>query len=301
VFTGPQGPSTTNVNTVKGTASAVAGGLYCMNCHTPHGEFGQLINSESVYTSAGSAGASPPTVQPWATDTAIYWDDPATPDQSYAVMYLYQPSAGAPWQVCTDTSHTTCYYAQTLDAEGQLVSLYGFKLLSSSPNHQYPFPGTPPSGTLYYDDVNRTGARAGVRSYNTDIYNHDGMLFCGTCHSRNVDDSYGGTYHNHPTGCEACHGNPANDATSNDYPHTSTFQYLLQDVPDALCITCHSSRIDWSWGGTNHNHPTGCEACHGNPSDGTSSDYPHSSTSSVLLQQAPDGLCINCHTAGSLP
>ena len=236
---GPTGPSTVGVP--NGTSSPTTGGMYCGLCHTPHGEFGQLINSEWVYTSAGSAGASPPTVQPWATDTAIYWDDPATPDQSYAVMYLYQPSAGAPWQVCTDTSHTTCYYAQTLDAEGQLVSLYGFKLLSSSPNHQYPFPGTPPSGTLYYDDVNRTGARAGVRSYNTDIYNHDGMLFCGTCHSRNVDDSYGGTYHNHPTGCEACHGNPANDATSNDYPHTSTFQYLLQDVPDALCITCHTA------------------------------------------------------------
>jgi len=234
---GPTGPSANPVP--AGTASDTAGGLYCGSCHTPHGEFGQLINSEWVYTSAGSAGASEPTVQPWANDTAIYWDDPATPEHSYAVMYLFQPSVGAAWQVCTDTSHTTCYYAQTYDAEGQLVSLYGFKLLSSSPNHQYPPPATPPSGTFYLDNVNRTGPRAAVRSYNTDEYNHDGMLFCGTCHSRNVDDSAGGTYHNHPTGCEACHGNPR-DGTSFDYPHTSTFAYFLQEYPDALCITCHT-------------------------------------------------------------
>jgi len=231
---GPTGPSTNPVP--AGTASDTGGGLYCGSCHTPHGEFGQLINSEWVYTSASGTLS----VQPWTTGTAIYWDDPATPAHSYAVRYLYQPAPGDPWQVCTDTTYTTCSYAQTYDAEGQLVSLYGFKLLSSSPNHQYPPPGTPPSGTFYLDNVNRTGARAGVRSYNTDIYNHDGMLFCGTCHSRSVDDSAGGTYHNHPTGCEACHGNPR-DGSSFDYPHTSTFAYFLQEYPDALCITCHTA------------------------------------------------------------
>ncbi len=234
---GPTGPSTVSVP--PGTSGPTTGGMYCALCHTPHGEFGQLINSEWTYTSAGSAGASPPTVEPWATGTAIWWASPAGgADQ---IRYLYQANPGDPWEVCTDTTYTTCDYAQTLDAEDQVVSLYGYKLLTSSPNHQYPPPGSPPSGTFYLDDVNRTGARAGVRSMHTDEHNHDGMLFCGTCHSRSVDDSYGGTYHNHPTGCEACHGNPANDATSNDYPHTSSFQYLLQDVPDALCITCHTA------------------------------------------------------------
>lgn len=243
---GPTGPSTDRVEDVSGTASDTDGGLYCASCHTPHGDFGQLMNSEWVYSGAASDpdGNGPlhgeAAVLPWANDTQIYWDDPATPAHSYAIMYLYQPSAGAAWQVCTDTSHGTCYYAQTYDAEGQLVSLYGFKLLSSSPNHQYPYPGTPPSGTLYADDVLRTGPKAGIRSYNTDIYNHDGALFCGTCHSRDVDDTMGGTYHNHPTGCESCHGNPANDPDSRDYPHTSSFAALLQDLPDALCINCHT-------------------------------------------------------------
>jgi predicted CXXCH cytochrome family protein len=55
-----------------------------------------------------------------------------------------------------------------------------------------------------------------------------------------VDVAYGGTFHNHPTGCTACHGNPTGDATSTDFPHTSKFGEFLKAYPDGLCISCHN-------------------------------------------------------------
>jgi hypothetical protein len=79
---------------------------------------------------------------------------------------------------------------------------------------------------------------ATVKSWATDIYEHDMADWCGTCHSGQVDVKMGGQYHSHPTGCTACHGNPV-DGTSSDFPHSSTSEVLLKEVPDALCIECH--------------------------------------------------------------
>jgi len=79
--------------------------------------------------------------------------------------------------------------------------------------------------------------------------------------------------------------------------HT-TFRTVSEgtDVYD-WCATCHTSKVDVS-----HNHYTTCYACHGNPSnDVNSDDFPHSSTADTLLKEYPDGLCLNCHTKGSLP
>ena len=73
-----------------------------------------------------------------------------------------------------------------------------------------------------------------------DKYSHDQAQWCGRCHDQALPSQYGGTYHNHPTGCTSCHGNP-NDATSTDFPHTSTFQSFLKDYPDLLCINCHTA------------------------------------------------------------
>jgi hypothetical protein len=145
---GPQGPGTTRG---VGTASYYNGGLYCGSCHTPHGEFGQLVNSQWAVTSAdqaGGANAVAVAARPWQNDTRIWWEDPTPndaggippnldPGNPWKQVYLF--FNGTAWTVCTGTGGSgTCEYAQVLDAENQLVSLYGYKLLTSSPNHQYP-------------------------------------------------------------------------------------------------------------------------------------------------------------------
>lgn len=196
-----------------GTASDVGGGLYCASCHAPHGTYGQVVNN----------WVKPVDSNPSDEGTSIAWNNPTT--GSWATMYLDWDGTNGAWRVCPtagdvvsgDAFGAACTdYAQVKDAEGQLVSLYGYKLLSAYPNHSY----------------------STVKSYNAEMYAHDGMVWCGTCHPSRVDTSYGGTYHNHPTGCTACHGNPA-DASSSDFPHTSTFDNLLKNYPDALCVTCH--------------------------------------------------------------
>jgi predicted CXXCH cytochrome family protein len=69
------------------------------------------------------------------------------------------------------------------------------------------------------------------------------------------------------------------------------------------CATCHETRIDESFGtgSTFHNHPTRCTSCHGNPLDGSSKDFPHTSTMEALLKDYPDALCVSCHGAGGMP
>jgi hypothetical protein len=449
---GPSGPSSRRAG--AGVSSTYGGGFYCGTCHTPHGEFGQLINSQWVYTSAGTGTSH---VAEWQDDTAIYWNDPSTPAHSYAVMYLH--SAGTYWEVCTAVGGGgPCYPAQIEDTEGQLVSLYGYKLLTYVPNHQYPYkvngqfstgpgadgtwgtaddptsalpPGgmfadkdyvfgslaaeapspynllatrtmlghlhadasaatttisvteytsgnqtwpsadidsvptpfklriddeimmvtdrtlasTAPDGFRTYDltvtrstedpkepwlttapaavahnidaDVTlvptllindgpaplglKSGMRlplhvkfsagsgsnaevavlmkrtlvsatqglytvgrgvdgspqneshasgsnvlaqagsnvATVKSWGTDIYDHDSAIWCGTCHTYSVDTTFGGQWHNHPTGCTACHGNMGDGGISADFPHSSTNEFMLQEFPDALCLECH--------------------------------------------------------------
>ncbi len=208
------GPPATNATTPAGagTASDTGGGLYCASCHTPHGEYGQAANTKKVWTSTdGSFGTM--SLVNWAEGTQIWWKNPTT--GTWAQKYLHVGASG--WEVC-DAGNTNCVPAQIRDSENQLVYLYGYKLLSAYPNHQY----------------------AQAQSWGTDKYDHDGMKWCGVCHPSRIDVAAGGTYHNHPTGCTACHGNPA-DATSADFPHTSTFSEFLKNYPDALCVTCHTS------------------------------------------------------------
>ena len=123
---------------------------------------------------------------------------------------------GSTWEVCRDVAQTNCMDATIADAEGQTVYLFGYKLLTAFPNHTY----------------------SERQSYHTEQHNHDGANWCVACHADNDIDP-GATYHNRPTGCEACHGNPAAGG-SFDFPHTSTADRFLQDYPDALCIGCHT-------------------------------------------------------------
>ena len=146
---GSAGPEAAGSGRSAGTASYYNGGLYCGSCHTPHGEFGQLINSSWAVTSAdqnNSGGTDPVTAVPWQNGSRIWWEDPtptgsgipANVDPTNPWKQVYLLLSGSAWTVCTDAAGTTCEYAQVLDAEDQLVSLYGYKLLTSSPNHQYP-------------------------------------------------------------------------------------------------------------------------------------------------------------------
>ena len=116
---------------------------------------------------------------------------------------------------------TACSYLTATDSEGQTVSLYGYKLLSAYPNHSW---------------------SSGPESWGTSNHSHDVARWCGRCHNQAVDSAIDATstFHSHPTGCTACHGNP-NSMTSFDFPHTSTMAMLLKDYPDALCINCHTS------------------------------------------------------------
>ncbi len=190
--------------------------------------------STGVPTTDSSTGAIPTlTKYAWAEGSPIWFQnvrqvlhkdtDPTTTDPEPAV-----------WEVCGNTTITTvpagidtwdnagtataCKYAQVNDAEANLSSLYGYKLLSAYPNHTYSSP----------------------KSVQTDKYNHDQPLWCGACHKTRIDAEFpgAGAYHNHPTGCSTCHGNPA-DGTSADFPHTSTMSKLLTRYPDALCVNCH--------------------------------------------------------------
>lgn len=195
-----------------GTSSDVSGGLYCGDCHTPHGDFGQLVNSK-YYRSTAPAGAPADlsTVYNWAEDGAIYFGN--------AIKYLHFNSATKTWQACNETGDITCVDLATTDSKGDSAYLYGYKLLSSYPNHSWDQKAV---------------------SWNMDRYSHDQAQWCGRCHDQALPSAYGGTYHNHPTGCTSCHGNP-NDGTSTDFPHTSTNQKFLKDYPDLLCINCHTA------------------------------------------------------------
>jgi predicted CXXCH cytochrome family protein len=441
----PKGPGT--LKAAAGTASTYNGGFYCASCHTPHGEFGQLINSKWTVTSANATEAE---VRLWQDGTAIWWTDPIN-GGSEKVMYLHKAATG--WQVCTDAAGTTgCVPAQTKDAEGQIVSLYGYKLLSYSPNHQYPYkngsafstgPGADniwgnaddPTSTLplsgEFADAGFTAgellAASGTPAFSTESVlasltsdisaavtsvdvtststtlgglavpfqiriddeimtvvakspasGGSGTTFTLTViRGENAEEPWSAVSAAaaHTAGAEvlrvpALYVNEAGfngitppGGTPKALPLHITFAdggtemaaiqaripvptlgatYFVYTIARAVdgsvqtethaigtdlvvqagsltatvkswgtdshnhdmatwCGTCHTAAVDVSFGGAYHSHPTGCTACHGNPADGSSADFPHSSTSPFLLKAVPDALCITCHKAGTLP
>lgn len=316
---GPYGPSSTRAGV--GTSSDAAGGFYCGSCHTPHGEFGQVVNSKWAVTTAGTGALH---AEPWAEDSRIWWKDPADPTgETWTEMYLHD--GGTSWQVCSGPGGTEpCYYAQVRDAEGQLVSLYGYKLLSSSPNHLYPvFPytgagGTPPAG-LYSDSPITAGTLAAA------------VASTGSPITISVTETYTGTFPSVPfhiqidsekmlvtarTGGSYTVARPVDGTSLAAHSAGATVQILAGTVKYSIrsyntdrynhdgalwCGSCHTSRVDTLFGGQYHNHPTGCDACHGNDASGDA-DFPHSSSSGPeMLVEIPDALCLECHVAGSLP
>jgi predicted CXXCH cytochrome family protein len=72
--------------------------------------------------------------------------------------------------------------------------------------------------------------------------------WCIACHDLRDDwagpsgDINGGDttgIHNHPPVCTSCHGNPGNDPSSVDFPHTSSNPDLIEEDNDSMCTGCH--------------------------------------------------------------
>jgi hypothetical protein len=222
-FWGPKVTTPSNRVAGPGTATADAGGLYCASCHTPHGtDYGQAVNTRKYWSSLSTGQMADQALRDWQNNSGIWWQNPTT--GGYQFRYLNKHANGS-WEVCTAVDGGgTCNWAQIRDAQGQLVSLFGYKLLTRYPNQDY----------------------SSIKSYRTDTRDRDTPKWCSSCHPSRVDTSFGGTLHNHPTGCLSCHGDPVQVADgsrelSKDFPHTSTVDWLLRDYPDALCTTsCHT-------------------------------------------------------------
>ena len=208
----PSGDSVTQAG--PGTFSDVQGGLYCASCHTPHGTFGQVVNDWTKATDEGNS---------------ISVDDGGAPLVWSTVWLDYDENVDA-WAFCansgdvvtTTAAPASCKTAGTSgsswatvpDAAGQTKYLFAYNLLSAGPNHQY---------------------GAGHSTFRTVADGTDVYDWCATCHTSKAD-----TAHNHYTTCYACHGNPS-DASSDDFPHSSSADTLLKEYPDGLCLNCHTS------------------------------------------------------------
>jgi hypothetical protein len=224
-------------------------GLYCASCHAPHGNYGQMVNN---WVKVDEGTTIVMRIEPDQSIPAITgvieltgWldvdEDANGGDGAWLVSFAGADGTGV---VTTADSSCTpglyddgaddllgtaddsgCLYASVDDGAGQRVSLYGYKLLTAYPNHDY---------------------AGGENSWSTQASNADGNGWCGTCHGPREDDPANG-YHNHNTGCDYCHGNgrtdpngPSEALTEWDFPHTSANDKFLYAIPDALCISCHT-------------------------------------------------------------
>ncbi|NIA24574.1 MAG: hypothetical protein GWP04_03295 [Gammaproteobacteria bacterium] len=167
---GASGPPPVDATSAPGpgTASDVGGGLYCGSCHTPHGDFGQVVNK-------------------WTTTDegrSIWWANPNTGDQEQ--KFLHHDSVSGAWQVC-DAGVTNCQFAQVQDAENQLVYLFGYKLLSAYPNHTYSTLQSYGTEQDNDDGARWCGACHPSRVDGTSYHNHS--TGCSACHGNPTDDT----------------------------------------------------------------------------------------------------------------
>ncbi len=271
-------PANSTTKSGPGTASRIAGGFYCASCHTPHGaDLGYAVNTEKGHASSASTVVSGTvTSANWNDGNIINWHNTTgataagVANNGFGNVYL-QKVGGAlntGWNVC-QTPGTNCVPATVSNAKGEQVSLYAYQLLTYA-NHQYQgqaprtnnnlcsngLPGSQnPATTADCQAIYGAGVTGGYtntipapKTYGATAYGHDKAQWCGQCHYYAVDSTLGGTTHAHPTGCDSCHGNtPASISSPGgangypDFPHTSKEEAMLQELPDALCITCHTN------------------------------------------------------------
>ncbi len=144
-------------------------------------------------------------------DSPVVWEKcPLDPQSAGYALTKVGSAVDTVVNTATPTAQA-CSYLTTADSEGQTVYLYGYKLLSAYPNHSW---------------------AQGPESWAMSNHSHDVSRWCGRCHNTAVDSSIDATstYHNHPTGCTSCHGNP-NDMNSFDFPHTSIDGQAAQGLP----------------------------------------------------------------------
>ncbi len=68
-----------------------------------------------------------------------------------------------------------------------------------------------------------------------------------------------------------------------------------------FCEACHNQVGAASDSNPIHKHPPLCVSCHGDPSNGASRDFPHTSPNASLLITDTANLCSQCHDPATLP
>ncbi len=322
----------TKVEANGGSSSYTGGGLYCGSCHTPHGDFGQAVNSKFFRSDAGGAvnerqrvyvrgmvtgdtftlTFAGQTTAPIAYNaTGATFDanilsaleglsniapgDVAVASARVTFIGTYAATNVPTMTAATGTCAGACeaYAGTELDGGpgGTLDASYAWAenaLIYAAPNS-----GTDPGGT--------TGAATAVfylhKVAATGVWQKctlpDGG---GTCYNLVHDDAEGQLSYLY--GYKILQAYPNHNF---DKVESWGVAYRGRDAA-RWCGTCHPSKVSADFGAafTEHNHPTDCTYCHGNPADGASADYPHTSTTGKFLKSYPDGLCINCHGSGSL-
>lgn len=374
VSTGTQAPDVPGTSTKwasdeaagAGTSGA-GGGLYCGSCHTPHGEFGQLVNARYYRTDLGAA--YDPTATPAGTPYKI---------NEVQTVSLSGLTSGNTWKLSyTDQAKaltTTAAIADTANAAAVQSALEGLAAIgvgnvtvSGAGTTGDPFVVTFNGGALAATNLYpmlgsvQKGSAGSATGSVTVTTTKDGDTIDNTLSTYHVwqegaPSPMGGTtvaylhLDSDPAAWESCPLNPqaagyavnavaaAVDTVTTTADGTKSCSYLtttdsegqtvslygyklLSAYPNhswssgpeswgmgarshdvaRWCGRCHNQALDEMWGGTYHAHPTGCTSCHGNPSDNTSFDFPHTSTFNSFLKSYPDALCISCHTSGSLP
>lgn len=202
----------------NGGRQVSSGGLTCASCHTPHGTKGQLVNSKQFVQSKADDGTI--TRADWVEGAALTMYKPYLGLGSYGDVTRYLKGSGTSWELCEDAGLTTCTAANVKDVKGEWTPMFGYKLLSAFPN------ATTGSGAKAYQSFT--------------AYKYvDSDLWCGSCHTNRVNAD-ANTLHNHPS-CTRCHNNPTGE---DDYPHTTSNDWLLKQYPDALCTSCHNGSSD---------------------------------------------------------
>jgi predicted CXXCH cytochrome family protein len=316
------------------TGTSTSGGLMCTSCHTPHGEYGQLINKDYVWVHDPRLSPDAGAFGVWPTSGAFFtfWgsgagqdplvglpaadllnrETPATNAEYVAqqvklgtVVYAVNTTAAdlAVGGTCTGTSSGGVGITLGDGAGGYCIKKgsTGMAVLQKAAAVTNPVPGTNPY--QYWE------ACVDIASWSPNyVTQNAAMTKCVPWRIESQDGGFGRP----DGGIVSAYGYKLLSAYPNHTwvnPTSWGADFRLDDQP-SYCAKCHPSKVDasmpelWTRGlpgaGVMHSHPTPCAYCHGNPSlpQGKSNDFPHTSTNSKFLKQLPDGLCISCHTGG---
>lgn len=302
----------------SGTSSFTGGGLYCGSCHTPHGDYGQAINTKYFRSDAGP-GAN--------EQQRIYLDHPQAGFQ-YTLTFGSATTGAITYGATAAAVQAELEALPNLDPGDVLVAAAGssgYTVTFQGPTYgNFDAPQMVPAdlNTLGHADVGTLvpGGPAGSLEAAYKWVDGAAIYDVATIKYLNLNgtqwekcDDAAGT-----TNCVALTKVDAEGQTKYLYGYNllTTYPNHNWDNPESWgvayrgrdaarwCGQCHPSKVSSEFGTafTQHNHPTDCTYCHGNPNTGigTSKDYPHTSDTGKFLKAYPDGICVACHSAGSL-